>query len=136
MVFRICFLCYSCFVIIFSGLLISISGITGFGTQNNPFKITNENQLIHALNSSKNYILLKDITLTQDISNISFAGYLNGNNHTLIIKQLPEKYLLKKNSGKISNLNIEYPSSDITINTSLSLLTEENSGTINNLNII
>ena len=102
------------FIIIFASIGFSFLSIFGTGTENYPIKISNEKQLMLALNSneSRNYILKNDIAISSAISE-SFSGTLNGNGHTITLNS--NDALINNLKGKIENVNFVLKNIDRTI---------------------
>lgn len=122
-------------VLFVSVLFTTINFTTGFGVSFSPFVISCEEQFYKALSSDGHYKLTNDITIDKPLKNLNFSGVLEGNNHTLYFKEVPNENLIKTNTGTIQNLNIVYKNCEKEISTSLSLFVEKNDGKINNINI-
>ena len=123
------------FVLVLSLCLVFLNFSTGFGTDMNPYKIHNYNQLLRALSTSGSYVLTSDIILNDSVNNLEFAGVLDGNNFTISVESLPDLCLIANNKGHIKNLNIVYKDINEEISDSVSLFVGENNGTIENVSI-
>ena len=123
------------FMLAICSVLMFLNSTIGFGTSSNPFKIYNKSQLLSALKTDSYYLLYADMTLSEELKDVSFNGHLDGNNHTLTIEYFPSKTLISENNGDIKNLNIVYPDHNGNVYENLSLLTGTNNGTISNVNI-
>lgn len=119
----------------------------GDGTENNPYLISTETDLLCVADiPNSHWKLVRDILLTNNTIlclNKEFSGFFDGNNHTITSKitSSDNQYigLFEKNNGTIRNLNLDI---DIQISSSSAMLEKYvgglvgyNSGTINNCNI-
>lgn len=122
------------FIIIFATIGFSFISIIGIGTINYPIKITNQKQLVLALNSkqSRNYILKNDIIIDNSIAE-SFSGSLNGNGHTITINS--KNALINNLKGNIENVNFVLKDIDRTITDNGGLVINNSSGNISNVKI-
>ena len=132
---RIAFYASISFIFIVSGLFATINFTTGFGLSFSPFMIKTESQLFNSLSGDNYYKLTSDLVIDKANEELVFSGNLDGNNHTVYIKSVPQKNIIKENNGTIKNLNIVYDSQQKEISTSLSLFVENNKGVIDNVNI-
>lgn len=112
-----------------------IIGLTvGYGYGGLSYKVSNPNALLRALNTSSSYELTKDITIDDEIKDLSFDGILDGKGHTVYINDL-NVALLSVNMGTIKNLNIVYSLSEANEARELSLLAGKNEGVISDVKI-
>ena len=113
-----------------------LAGFTiGLGTSSLPYKITTARQLSMALNSGGYYTITKNITLEDLTTDLSFNGELNGDGHTIYVKNSPKNSLISVNNGTLGNLNIVYENIDENISSSLSLFVGTNNGKIHNVKV-
>lgn len=126
----------SVMILLSGSLWATFNVVYGIGTDDNPYRISNENQLIRAIEKGKNsYKLTQDITLSNVWQAKEFSGSLDGNNHTIFVKDKMINGLVTDLSGKIENLNFTFNDleMDIAINTGLIVYT--NNGVINNIRV-
>lgn len=117
------------FAITFS---LSIIGIinAGFGTQEHPYKVTGAEQLSKAMEQNAVIELSQDIEI-EYLALESFSGKLNGNGHTITIKE-QKTNIIDKFTGSISNVNFVI-NAQMSTNVSSSLFINTNNGDISNV---
>jgi len=102
--------------------------LTGEGTEENPYRIVGEVQLIQALSQTDAHcVLTKDITLTKEWTAYDFQGTLDGGGHTIAAGDYSNNGFFKTQSGTIKNIGFDFSvSGDVTS----PLFAAQNSGTI------
>lgn len=109
--------------------------VYGLGTTKNPFHITSERQLLKAFEKNKNYIIEKDIVLSNNIRVSKVNASIDGNNKTINISEITHNYIIEENNGTIKNLNVIYEGLESNIESDLSLFININNGVLDNINI-
>jgi len=92
------------FVTLFAALLGTVFSNIGFGTEDNPFSISNAAQLQMAAGTNSHYILTNDIILPDGFTLDSFGATLDGQGFTVYSSGL--RPIIYSMEGKIHNLNI------------------------------
>ena len=126
----------SSFAALITILCVLVGGIYGLGVSSSPFKIYTERQLYRALNSRGNYVLARDIEITNFKSDLEFKGMLDGDGYIITVNALPDSALINTNKGTLKNLNIIYADITANVDSEVSLLVSHNDGTLSGINII
>ena len=115
--------------------VLAISNKFGVGTSKLPILVDSEQELVLALQKGdKFYKLQTDLTLESFERVQSFNGTLDGNNHTLEIKNLSQS-ILEELSGTIKNLNLKIKKTPEKISQNYSIIAEKSTGNLEKVSI-
>ena len=122
-----------CLCSVFSmGSVLWINKNFGKGTAKSPIYISTEKELKTALKNGKFYYKLEsDIVISGDVSIKSFAGTIDGDEHTIYFAT-NSNTLIETLSGTVKNLNVEFNVEDKTFSENYAILTKNNKGNIEN----
>jgi hypothetical protein len=134
---RTCFVSIVLVIVIFLSVasIAFIGTTTGIGTSGLPILIATESEMKEALAKGKKYYkLTSDIELETDESVKIFSGTIDGNGHTLTLKNVSSS-LLQHLSGTIQNIKIFAELSNFQITQDFAVLAEYSTGIIKNTEI-
>lgn len=115
--------------------VLAISNKFGVGTSKLPILVDSEQELVLALQKGdKFYKLQTDLTLESFERVQSFNGTLDGNNHTLEIKNLNQS-ILEELSGTIKNLNLKIKKTPEKISQNYSIISEKSTGNLEKVSV-
>ena len=115
--------------------VLAISNKFGVGTSKLPILVDSEQELVLALQKGdKFYKLQTDLTLESFERVQNFNGILDGNNHTLEIKNLSQS-ILEELSGTIKNLNLKIKKTPEKISQNYSIIAEKSTGNLEKVSI-
>lgn len=105
--------------------------LTGEGTEENPYRISGETQLIKALSEESAYcVLTRDVTLTKDWTAVDFRGTLDGGGHTVYAGGYTKNGFFRAQSGTLNNIRFDFTATGAVTEP---LLAAQNSGTLSGL---
>lgn len=119
-----------------AGVWATFDFVLGNGKSDNPYKVTNTKQFETAMKKGgQSFVLTKDITLPASWSAKDFSGVLDGDGHTIYIKDSTAKGFVNTLTGKLQNINFALGDMDTELSKSIGLIVTTNNGNINNLSI-
>ncbi len=126
----------SIMILLSSSLWVTLHYVFGNGTSNSPYRISTESQLKLAINQGdKNYILTKDINLSNQWETKDFSGVLDGNGKTIFIKNNINDSFIDTLNGTLKNMHFSLAKYDRAITDNLGIIVQINNGSIENSHI-